>query len=171
MRRADVFAQGVAAVALVYVLFYNIQGVVDALSVPEALDEAGHAIGLNQRWDMFAPSPSKWDGWFQIRGQLENGDTVDLLYDRPHPAGERPGPVYPFRYAAYLRFIAHRPDSRPAFAIWLCNDWNFFQKKSPALRQVQMDFYLEETPPPGTPAAVTPVPFFTLPCDTTTSLP
>ena len=171
MRRADVFSQGVAALAIVYVLLYNVHGVTDAFSLPEALAQTGHALGLNQRWDMFAPSPSKWDGWFRIQGQLENGDVVDLLYNRRQPAGERPDPVYPFRYAVYLRFLSHRPDPRPAFAIWLCRDWNVFQKKRPALQHVQMDFYLEETPPPGTLVSVTRAPLFSVACDVATSLP
>lgn len=36
-------------------------------------------LGLNQKWDMFAPRPVVEDGWYVIDGTLRNGRHVDLF--------------------------------------------------------------------------------------------
>ena len=36
-------------------------------------------LGLDQYWGMFAPSPSREDGWYVIPGELRDGQKVDLM--------------------------------------------------------------------------------------------
>jgi hypothetical protein len=42
-------------------------------------NQIGWALGLNQRWDMFAPSPVRNSGWYVIPGVLTDGSKVDVF--------------------------------------------------------------------------------------------
>lgn len=44
-----------------------------------------YALGLNQRWDMFAPTAVRSHGWIEIPGTLTNGTQVDVFHLRTSP--------------------------------------------------------------------------------------
>jgi hypothetical protein len=56
---------------------------------PPQVNQLAYALGLDQSWGLFAPRPSRYTGWFVIRGVLDDGGDVDLLtggpvsHDRP----------------------------------------------------------------------------------------
>lgn len=155
MKFRRVFAllpEGIAAVCLVYVFLFNLQGVSTRHLVPGWADRIGHALGINQSWNMFAPSPSTWDGWFALAGLRADGRVEDLLHGGeipPERSDPKPWRVEPFRRALYLRYLIERPREQRAYAAWLCRSWNELELRLPRLRQVEMHFVLEETPPPG----------------------
>lgn len=78
--------------------------------------------GIDQNWSMFAPAPSRLDGWFVIAARRSDGTVIDLATDRPRtserPASLREGIrttrelVYRRRLLGYeearVPFIAHR---------------------------------------------------------------
>lgn len=45
-------------------------------------------VGLWQVWDMFAPNPTRLDGWIEVIGELEDGTILDLRTGAP-PTHER----------------------------------------------------------------------------------
>ena len=153
-RTLSYLPEAIAGVCLVYVFLFNLQGVWRRDLVPGSVARIGHGLGIEQRWDMFAPSVSTWDGWFTIAGLRADGRVVDLLYggeirgDRSDP---RPRRVHPYRMAEYLRYLIERPPDRQVYAAWLCRSGNETARPSRKLVQVEMHFVLEETPPPGTP--------------------
>lgn len=65
------------AVLLIYVLWWNL-GAVSAVPMPAPVGHIGTLLAISQRWDMFAPSPLKDDGWYVVPGMLRNGRTIDL---------------------------------------------------------------------------------------------
>lgn len=71
--------QALAAFFLVYILFWNIGDIYQEYKVPKPLDQIGWTLGLNQRWDMFAPSPLNTSGWYVMPGVLADGTKVDVF--------------------------------------------------------------------------------------------
>jgi hypothetical protein len=54
---------------------------------PPRVGSLRDTLGLGQGWGMFAPEPSKYSGWWVFRGELTDGQEVDLLTGAPLPAG------------------------------------------------------------------------------------
>ena len=144
--------EAIAGLCLIYVFLFNLEGVWGRVLVPESVARIGHGLGIEQRWDMFAPSVSTWDGWFTVAGLRADGRVEDLLCggeirrDRSEP---KPRLVHPYRLAEYLRYLVERPPDRRVYASWLCRSWNETAQPSRQLVRVEMHFVLEETPPPG----------------------
>jgi hypothetical protein len=58
-----------------------------------ALDPVATFLGVHQRWNMFAPTPTSSDQWFVFRGILRNGTVVDATPGRfgaGEPSLDRP---------------------------------------------------------------------------------
>lgn len=69
----------VAAFFLFIVVMWNLSTVGGSrYDVPEPARSLGHALRLDQKWNMFAPFPLKDDGWFVMPGQLSGGDWVEI---------------------------------------------------------------------------------------------
>lgn len=123
---------------LVFVVLWNWTSVSDFRMPAEARPFA-YASGLYQRWNMFAPHPSKGTVWVVVRGVLANGQQVDLLtpivhndlgrvpdvsWDEP---GDIVGEYYGDKYwRKYLTAITQDgySDERRAFAAYSCRTWN-----------------------------------------------
>ena len=63
---------------LLYVFSWNIT-TVSELKMPERLLPLNYFLGIDQSWGMYAPYPSKDDGWFIIPGTLRGEEQVDLM--------------------------------------------------------------------------------------------
>ena len=74
-----------AACFLAYIFCWNLTTVSD-FTMPERLEPLGYSFGVAQSWSMFAPFPTKDDGWFVLPGTLRGGQQVDLL-----PPAQRAG--------------------------------------------------------------------------------
>jgi hypothetical protein len=61
-----------------YILCWNLT-TATSFTLPEHTVPLGPFLGLDQYWGMFAPSPSKEDGWYVIPGELRDGQKVDLM--------------------------------------------------------------------------------------------
>ncbi len=97
-----------------------------SLVTPRALAVAAipaKLLGIEQRWTMFAPSPSRTDGWFVVEARTASGST-DLLTGRPvtwsTPASFREG-IRTTRELVYMRRLLAMDDAaRHAFAASRC---------------------------------------------------
>lgn len=112
----------IGAVVIAYLLALNVLSVASprALSVVALPAEL---LGIDQRWTMFAPSPSRVDGWFMVEARTAAG-SIDLLTGRPTssamPASFRDG-IRTTRELVYLRrLLALDDDARHAFAATRC---------------------------------------------------
>ncbi len=88
------------------------------------------AVGLDQRFDMFAPDPQADDGWFVIRGTLANGETADVFSGaRPATLDKPPSVVASYRgqrWGAVLIAVGY-PGSDSylqSLAEYLGREWN-----------------------------------------------
>ncbi len=75
----EYITQGLAAFFLIYILFWNVGESFKEYKIAEPLNQVGWTLGLNQRWDMFSPSPLKVSGWYVIPGKLADGTKVDVF--------------------------------------------------------------------------------------------
>lgn len=113
-------------------------------------------VRLDQYWDMFAPFPSREDGWFVIAARLRDGTELDLL----HP--ERKGVTFDkpeyithewknIRWHKYLERIwsAQFANNRLHFGRYLCRDWNTTHVGGQQLDTFKIIYMLEKSVPYG----------------------
>lgn len=137
---------------LVLVLVWNLSSV-SSVKVPSEVVPFGYSSGLYQRWNMFAPSPSKGTVWIVVRGVLADGREMDLLtpmvtndvtnvrplsWDKPdNIVGDYYGDKY---WRKYITAIGQKDnqDERRAFAAYACRTWNAHYGGDVRLAEVQV---------------------------------
>jgi hypothetical protein len=118
-----------------YILCWNLT-TVTSFTLPERTVPLGPFLGIDQYWGMFAPSPSKEDGWYVIPGNLQDGRKVDLMpitrddYGMHEVSYEKPRDI-PATYKnehwrKYLESIYNQnyADQRLYFGQYICRQWN-----------------------------------------------
>lgn len=99
--------------------------------MPPALAEVISTTRLMQKWNMFAPSPSRVDGWYVIRGETTQGLPVDVLRGRSgEPDWTRPAKLADeygtYRWRKYL--VSLKNDNweryRPYYGAYVCRTYN-----------------------------------------------
>jgi hypothetical protein len=143
-------------VAFVLVLFWNLT-TVSPVGMPTGTAPVALTLGLDQKWNMFAPRPTVDDGWYVIPGTLENGEQVDLMavirddYDPPKEVSwEKPRVVAYMdkneHWGKYLEFtgLAEYAHQRPYFSSYLCRAWNARNTGGERLEDLQI-FYMRES--------------------------
>jgi hypothetical protein len=118
-----------------YILCWNLT-TVTPFTLPERTVPVGPFLGLDQYWGMFAPSPSKEDGWYVIPGKLQNGREVDLMpvtrddygmhkvsYEKPQ---DIPATYENEHWRKYLENIYNEEHAsqRLYFGQYICRQWN-----------------------------------------------
>lgn len=146
--------------ALAYVLLWNIATLPKASgAIPTRLVGIGWMLGLEQRWDMFAPQPMTDDGWFVLPAVLRDGTELDLItrepvsWDKPELASDL---HWSDRWQKYMRNLWERDKAwnRVHFGRYLCRDWNSTAPEARKLETFDVYFMLEVTAPPGETATI-----------------
>jgi Vitamin K-dependent gamma-carboxylase len=143
---------------LLYVLCWNLS-TVSVITMPERAIPPGPFLGVDQYWAMFAPSPSREDGWYVIPGTLRGGQRVDLMsvtrddYNLYQVSWEKPQDVNATykneHWRKYLENIwqEQHADQRLHFGRYICREWNARHTGTEQLRSFQITYMLEETLP------------------------
>lgn len=142
--RRGVSALGHAAVLallLLLVIWMNARTLTGALAPPPALARIGAALGIEQGWLMYAPSPKHVDVWFEHRGRLANGASVDL--DRATGGAgwaqvERAWRDYRFQYQLQKLAATKLEPLLVAYTEWLCRRWNLDRTGGARLEHVSV---------------------------------
>ena len=147
-------ANAVIGVLLVLVVAINIRTLPNVrYRLPDALEGIKGTLRLSQKWEMFAPAPSRADGWYVVRGETASGGVVEVLHDRAgEPDWTRPKYLsreYPtYRWRKYL--IALKNDNfakyRPYYARYLCRTWNRGHPRADQLVELSIYFNYEVVP-------------------------
>ncbi len=111
---------------------------------------------IDQYWNMFAPFPSRDDGWYVFPGELADGTQLDVLhperagvsYDKPQYISETYPNIRWHKYQENL-WLARFANNRYWYGKYLCREWNASHTEARALKTFKMIYMLEETPPPG----------------------
>lgn len=147
----------VVGALMLYMLVINVQGLPMAgYSAANPSRFVRPMLGLNQRWDMFAPAPPSMDVWFVVRGELLNGAVVDVLRGtegEPDPGkpDDVRGYYTTYRWRKYLSRLAEPQFQpyRPAYANFLCREWERSHQGVWALRQIKLYVRTESNEPDG----------------------
>jgi hypothetical protein len=155
VRRFSLPARAAAAAFLLFVLFWNAAQFDPFRSLlPAPARRAGFVLGLHQRWKMFAPAPTRHDGWIVVRGAYADGTRRDLRTGGPvtwrkpaHPAAT----FRNYRWRKYYTQITRKRYARyrPYLGGYFCREGNR-KGGGPALEQVEIFFLLEKTLAQGT---------------------
>ncbi|HUR39682.1 MAG TPA: DCC1-like thiol-disulfide oxidoreductase family protein [Verrucomicrobiae bacterium] len=117
-------------------------------------------LRIDQIWNMFAPYPSRLDGWLVYPGKLEDGTAVDVLKPNQPLSWDRP----PQLSQVYENIAWHTYRWRLLdrqfhghflyYAKYLCREWNWNAPVGKRLLSFEMNYLQELTPPPGQSAEV-----------------
>lgn len=112
------------------------------------------SLRLNQTWNMFAPQPQKSDGWFVIRGVMDDGSVVDLWHGVPgEPDTTKPRYVskwYPdYRWRKYISRLPKKENEEQLknFARYYCRTYNTFDPGVLKLSTLTIDYHRQQTMP------------------------
>ena len=148
-------AQAVAGVLMVTMLVVNLQSI--HVMIPHVVgiaDSVADSVRLGQGWSMFAPQPSRLDGWFVARGTTRDGRVVDVLHNREgEPDTKRPESLArehsTYRWEHYRMFLLNPANAkyRPYYARYLCRVWNDDPSHAEKISTVELYFNGELVPP------------------------
>lgn len=147
----------IATVLLTTIIFaWNLEGlgVFKRFDIRSPVNEFVFALQLNQQWNMFAPSPTKNDGYFVVEGTLRNGSVVDPLTE------DKPLFVQPkdfsssYRNAAWNKYLLNLYSSnwssqRLYFGKYICRMWNDRHVNDEAINNFRFYFMLDRTVAPN----------------------
>jgi hypothetical protein len=158
MLRSSLVTNLLAFIFVSYVLCWNLT-TVSVITMPERLLPVGPFLGLDQRWGMFAPSPSREDGWYVIPGNLRGGQQTDLMsvtrddYGVHGVSWEKPQDVNAIfkneHWRKYLEnlYTEDNTDQRLYLGQYICRQWNTRHADSEQLTTFKITYMLETTLP------------------------
>lgn len=153
------FPREVAFYALLfYLLVWNLgnENCTPKLRLPSNALWLGHALRLDQRWNMFSPGPLTEDGWYVIEAQRRDGTTLDLFRNGEPVVWEKPQDVantYPNqRWRKYMMnlWAADHQKYRLPYGRYLSRLWNRNGRGPREVSQFKIYFMLERTNLDGT---------------------
>lgn len=146
-------AQGLAVFFLAYIFWWNIGTLASNYKLPKPYSMLGPLLKLEQKWDMFAPYPTKADGWYVIPGRLRDGTEVDLwsgnnpvTYDKPARVERMYADSRWRKYMLNLRQDGYK-GHRLYFGRYLCRSWNAEHTGIKQLENFEIIFMRETTLP------------------------
>lgn len=129
--KASFVSNIIVSLLLIYVFLWNLSTL--QISHPPFIPPpliVSSLLGVDQTWDMFAPTPLREDGWYVIPGRLRDGTEVNVyngkLVDWKKPPSL--AAVYSNdRWRSYMMnlFIVEEGSMHlPFYAQYLCRNWN-----------------------------------------------
>ena len=124
-RVANVFA----FMIIVYVFLWNLTSVRHVPFRP-AEEKLAITLGLDQEWDMFAPYPLTYDGWYVIAGHLRGGSIANVLHpDQPVSFAEPQSIADQYKNERWRKYLmnlslSENADYRLYYARSFCRSWN-----------------------------------------------
>jgi len=129
----------------------------DEFQLPPAWRLPAQITGLEQWWFMFAPAPMTNDGWYVLKGVLEDGSVVNLWAPgEPLPAAKPKQVGATYRNQRWCRYLMCLMEPTydiflPDFAHWLQRRWDeryAAGRPENRVKSVEIIYQLEETPAP-----------------------
>lgn len=126
--KASLTSNILASFFLLYIFLWNLS-TLEWISEPAPF--IGTSLGIDQTWNMFAPTPLREDGWYVIPGKLKDGTEVDLYTGGKPVDWTKPrslSATYPNdhwrSYMMNLMLDEYGPLPLRDFARYLCREWN-----------------------------------------------
>ena len=131
---------------MIYVLFWNLSSIVAKPFQPGG-DSIGLTLAIDQRWDMFAPNPLTYDGWYVIEGKLRDGSSANVLHPEQPVSYDKPADIADQykneRWRKYMMNLSQGmyADYRLYYGRYLCRSWNTGRWPSDPGVLVSFDIY------------------------------
>ena len=132
---------------VVYVLNWNVT-VLNSDIVPPPLGILGISLGLDQKWNMFSPTPPTNNWWLNIQATLADNRQVEIFTEeglkkwKSSPFTGEPGKEFHksignTRWEKFFEdaFIENFPNVRLEFGRYVCREWNARNKDGDVLWQ------------------------------------
>jgi len=149
-------AQRFAGIFVVLVLAWNLGTIKAFPTVPLWIETPVlRLLRIDQLWNMFAPYPSRTDGWIVYPGKLEDGTDVDVLRPGQPLSWARPPLLSGLhRNIAWHTYRWRITDKRYQghllyYGKYLCRDWNVRARPGKRLLTFEMAYLEELSQPPG----------------------
>jgi hypothetical protein len=118
--------------------------------IPRPLRFATRALGLDQAWRMFAPSPARLDGWIVVGGLDQRERQIDVYREGQPSSFERPkrvsvayGSVRWRKFFGHLAAAAQASELAERTAAYYCRFWNQTSSEAEQVSEVSI-FHLRQ---------------------------
>ncbi|MCA9779816.1 MAG: HTTM domain-containing protein [Candidatus Eremiobacteraeota bacterium] len=150
-------AEAVYLFLIIYICCWNFgnEQFRPGLWLPDSWDWIGHRLRLDQRWNMFSPSPPYQDGWWVVKGIRRSGKEVNLLAPGSLISWEKPediaGSYLTQRRRRWMMELRSTNDERlmAAYCRFLCSQINGPNRSLHEVRFVELYYMLEMTEADG----------------------
>ena len=152
------FSQGLAAIFLLLVFWWNLITVHAARDMPEPLGGILYGLYLDSKWNLFAPYPLRDDGWFIMDGLTRHGEHVNLMTPGAPLTDAKPDLVAKTYANSQWRkyfmslWLEDNDAYLASFGRYKCESYNRDKQGPERLKSFKLYYMLEMTPPPGEPA-------------------
>jgi predicted DCC family thiol-disulfide oxidoreductase YuxK len=144
--RTPVVVNVFALLLIVYIYVWNLSAIAKVSFQPWQ-DSIGLTLAIDQKWDMFAPNPLTYDGWYVVDGRLRDGRQVNVIHPDQRVSFEPPVSIadqYPNeRWRKYLMNLSlpENTEHRLYYGRYLCRTWNDGRAPQDAHALVSFDIY------------------------------
>jgi hypothetical protein len=144
----------VVAAFLFYVVWWNLGTLNGKWALPSEWRTIGYALRLDQRWGMYAPEPTDFDGWYVMVAQTADGREFDLFRGGTNVTWDKPADVagmFPnFRWRKFLMKLVSRGTPkvlRTSYAAYVVTQWNKAHSADQQIKRLDIYFFVERTLP------------------------
>lgn len=146
--------QGVVLFFILYVTWWNLSTFSPRYVMPASWRTVGTTLRLDQKWSMYAPEPSDFDGWYVMVATQADGRQFDplqngrpVVWDKPDDVG---GMFDNFRWRKFMMKLVSRgnPKSlRASYADYFVRQWNRQAAPTDQIQSLEIHFIVERTQP------------------------
>ena len=132
------WAEVLSIILIFYILLWNIGTAMHRPVILPQYQTIGWTLAIDQAWDMFAPYPLKYDGWYVIDGHLVNGTEVNVFEPGKPVTFDKPKDIADLykneRWRKYLMnlSLADFSDYRLYYGKYLCRSYNLHHPRGAA---------------------------------------
>lgn len=139
---------------LVYCFVWNLQNedcTPKQFRIHPSVARLGPTLRLDQRWNMFSPSPLTEDGWFVIEGRFKDGRVLDLFNNGQEVTWLKPDDVAnTYKNQRWRKFLmnlwlAENEKYRLPYGQYLSRLWNRKGRGPHELTSFELIYMLEKT--------------------------
>jgi len=135
-----------ALLLIVFTFLWNLSSIAHVPFQPWE-DALGITLDLDQKWDMFAPNPLTYDGYYVIVGQLRDRREINVVHpDRPVTYAQPASVADQYKNERWRKYLMNlslneNTEYRLYYGRYLCRSWNFGRQNYDPALLLRFDIY------------------------------